>query len=192
MRTRSASVLMAVLLAGCATHAPPHADDEALIAPKTVFVIPPPTADTASVTVTQSIVAHYRDQSFACDVQIQLAPGTFDLVALDTLGRRALTVHWKNGKMSADAAPSLPPIMRPADVLADMAIVYGSDQMVSDAIAKSGATLNATATTRTIAKGGHDLIAVDYGAGEGWNRSAKLRNLAFGYEIDIQSAEVAQ
>ena len=192
MTMRTAFVLAALLLAGCATHPPPRADDEALIAPKTVFVIPPPAAESARITVAQAIVAHYRDQSFACDVQIQVTPGAFDLVALDTLGRRALTVHWKDGKLSAEAAPSLPPIMRPADVLADIAIVYGSDEAISGAIAKSGAVLNATATTRTISKGGHDLIAVDYGDGEGWNRSAKLRNLAFGYEINIQSAEVTQ
>lgn len=191
MKTQVAGILAAAFLAGCATHPPPRADDEALIAPKTVFVLPPPTAEGTPITVTQSIVATYRGQSFACDVQIQMTPGAFDLAALDALGRRALTVHWKDGKLSADAAASLPPIMRPADVLADIAIVYGSDQTVSDAIAKSGAVLSTTAAARTISKGGHELIAVDYGAGDGWNRSAKLRNLAFGYEIDIQSAEIA-
>ena len=30
-----------------------------------------------------------------------------------------------------------------------------------------------------------------HGDGEGWSRSAKLRNLAFGYEIDIRSIELS-
>lgn len=181
---------LALLLAGCAAR--PHlANDEALIAPNVVFFVPPPDASAAPKAVTQSIVAHYRDQSFTFDAQIQIAPNDLDLVALDGLGRRALTVHWKAGKMDFEAAPWLPPSMRPADILADIAIVYAPEQQVGQAIARSGGTLTTTPTGRTIAKGGRDLIVVDYGDGDGWNRSAKLRNLAFGYEIDIRSTELS-
>jgi hypothetical protein len=181
---------IALLLAGCASQ-PKLADDEALIAPRTSFVVPPPGADAAPKTVTQSIVAHYRDQSFTFDAEIQIAPQNFDLVALDGLGRRALTVHWTAGKMDFLGAPWLPPLMRPADILADIAIVYGPEQDVAQSVARSGATLTTTPTARTIAKGDRDLIVVDYGDGEGWSRSAKLRNLAFGYEIDIRSVELS-
>lgn len=179
-----------LLLAGCASR-PQLANDEALIAPRTAFAVPPPGADAVPKTVAQSIVAHYRDQSFTFDAQIQIAPQDFDLVALDGLGRRALTVHWKSGKMDFEAAPWLPPLMRPADILADIAIVYAPEQDIAQAIARSGATLTATPAGRTIAKGNRDLIVVDYGEGEGWNRSAKLRNVAFGYEIDIRSTELS-
>jgi hypothetical protein len=179
---------LVLLLAGCASR-PQLANDEALIAPRTTFAVPPPGADAVPKTVAQSIVAHYHDQSFTFDAQIQIAPQEFDLVALDGLGRRALTVHWTAGKMDYQAAPWLPPLMRPADILADIAIVYGSEQDIAQSIARSGATLTTTPRARTIAKGNHDLIVVDYGDGEGWSRSAKLRNLAFGYEIDIRSTE---
>lgn len=177
---------IALLLAGCASR-PQLANDEALIAPGIAFAVPPPGADAAPATVTQSIVAHYRNQPSTFDAQIQIAPNALDLVALDGLGRRALTVHWKSGKMDFEAAPWLPPSMRPADILADIAIVYAPEQDVAQAVARSGATLTTTSRGRTIAKGHRDLIVVDYGEGEGWNRSATLRNLAFGYEIDIRS-----
>ena len=177
----------ALLLAGCASRLP---DNEALIAPKTLIAVPPPEAD-GTVTVAQSIVARFRDHTFAFDAQIEMTPGRFDLVALDSLGRRALTVHWRSDGMDFDAAPWLPSVVRPADILADIAIVYGPEKGVAQSVARAGATLTETDTTRTISSAGGDLMIVDYGSGEGWNRSAKLRNLAFGYEIDIQSAEVA-
>ena len=191
MSTRVATRIgIVLLLTGCASQ-PPLANDEALIAPRTAFVVPSSGIDAVPKTVSQSIVAHYRDQSFTFDAQIQIAPQAFDLVALDGLGRRALTVHWTAGKMDFQAAPWLPPLMRPADILADIAIVYGSEPDVAQSVAHAGAALTTTPRTRTIAKGNRDLIVVDYGDGEGWNRSAKLRNLAFGYEIDIRSAELS-
>jgi hypothetical protein len=181
-------IAIGLLLTGCAS-GPQLANDEALIAPRTAFVVPPPAADAESKTIAQSIVAHYRDQSFTFAAQIQIAPQDFDLVALDGLGRRALTVHWTAGKMDFQAAPWLPPLMRPADILADIAIVYGPEHDVAQSVARSGATLTTTPRARTIAKGNRKLIVVDYGDGEGWDRSAKLRNLAFGYEIDIRSTD---
>jgi hypothetical protein len=188
---KKAVLLLAPLLvlAGCVTRPPPLPDNQALIAPKTVLVVTPPRPQAASESIAQSIVAHYRDQTFAFDAQIQIAPGTFDLVALDAMGRRALTAHWNGDRMNAETAPWLPPLMRPADILADIAIVYGPQDEVAQSITNAGATLSETGTTRTIAKGNRDLIVVEYGDGSGWSRSAKLRNLAFGYEIDIRSVE---
>ena len=34
------------------------------------------------------------------------------------------------------------------------------------------------------------IVVVDYGQGDGWNRSAHVRNVVFGYELDIQSVEL--
>lgn len=189
MNAQLALALAALTLSGCASQLP---DDEALIAPKTVFTVPRPEAAGGTTTVAQSIVARYQDRTFAFDAQIQIAPDAFDLVALDGLGRRALTVHWQAGKVNFEAAPWLPPAVRPADILADIAIVYGPQKTVSESVAQFGAVLTETDTTRAISRNSHDLVVVDYGSGQGWDRDAKLRNLAFGYEIDIQSKEVAR
>jgi len=191
MKRTALAFVPLVMLAGCVTRPPPLPDNEALIAPKTVMVVAPPRGHDGASSVAQSIVAHYRDQTFAFDAQIQIAPQTFDLVALDAMGRRAITVHWNGDKMSSEAAPWLPPLMRPADILADIAIVYGPGDEIAQSVANAGATLSETDTTRRIAKGNHDLIVVEYGDGTGWSRTAKLRNLAFGYEIDIRSVELS-
>ena len=189
-------LLAAMALSGCASQTtmqtrPMLADNEAMVAPKVIFVIPPPSALGQTVDLAQTIAAHYRNQSYVFDVQIQITPEKLDLVALDGFGRRALTVTWKADKIDYQPAPWLPPILRPADILADFVIVYWPDEVVSSSFRTSGAILAATDGGRKISTGRRNLIVVEYGKGEGWNRSAKLRNLAFGYEIDIQSSAIS-
>ncbi len=173
-------------LYGCAL-TPDLLDNQAMIAPNVTFVIPPPAAVGRSVSVTQNIVAHYGSHSFAFDGQLQITPAELDLVAVDGLGRRGLTVTWKAGAFDSKLAPWMPPLLRSADIVADIALVYWPKEALTSAL--SGATLTETATSRTVSAGGHDVIVIDYGNGTGWNRSATLRNVAFGYSIDIQSAE---
>ncbi|HEX3675571.1 MAG TPA: DUF3261 domain-containing protein [Rhizomicrobium sp.] len=188
MRRLSAFVLIASLSA-CASipTAPALPDNQSLIGPNTIFVIPPPSALNTTVNATQQIVAHYHGQSFSFQAQLQLTPQELDLAALDGFGRRALTVTWKGSAIDYQPAPWLPASVRPADILTDIALVFWPQT----ALAGSGVTVAETAKRRTISANGHDLIVVDYGDGAGWNRTAKLKNLSFGYEIDIQSAVTA-
>jgi hypothetical protein len=80
-------------------------------------------------------------------------------------------------------------VFRPADILAAFVIAYWPDDVVAAAMKGSAVTVATKDGVRRISRNGRDLIVVTYGPGEGWNRSATLKNLAFGYEIDIQSAE---
>ncbi len=159
-------------------------DNQALIGPDAIFVIPPPSVLNISVDATQQIVAHYHGQSFSFVAQVQITPQELDLAALDGLGRRALTVAWKGNTIDYKPATWLPASVRPADILTDIALVFWP----RNALAGTGVTVTETPTRRTISANGHDLIVVEYASGTGWNRAAKLKNIAFGYEIDIQSA----
>lgn len=185
-------VLAAIALSGCATAPTPKmADDTSMLAPHVPFVIPPPQALDENVGVAQQVVAHFRQQSFTFQTQIQITPDELDLAAIDGMGRRALTVTWKPNGLDSQKASWLPPELRPADILAAIAVVYWPEKAVVSALSPSGATLTETGGTRRISAGGRDLIVVKYGDGEGWNRSAALSNLAFGYDIEIQSAELS-
>jgi hypothetical protein len=183
-----------LLLAGCAAVPSPSTlgDTQAMIAPKIVFTVPPPSVLNQTVSVAQSITAHFKEQLFSFDAQIQLTPGELDLAALDGFGRRGLTVAWKPDGIVSQPAPWLPKFIRPADILADIALVYWPREALADSLLASGATLTQTESGRTVSANGRDLVVVEYGPGKDWNRPAKLRNLAFGYEIDIQSAEIAR
>jgi Protein of unknown function (DUF3261) len=185
MRHLSTFLLVASLSA-CASMptAPALPDNQALIGPNAIFIIPPPSALNMTVDATQQIVAHYHGQSFSFAAQLQLTPQELDLAALDGFGRRALTVTWKGSAIDYKPAPWLPSSVRPADILTDIALVFWPQTV----FVGSGVTVKDTPRRRTISANGHDLIVVDYAAGAGWNRTAKLKNIAFDYEIDIQSA----
>jgi hypothetical protein len=186
------ALLLALLLAACAgVPKPPPGlgENQAIVAPKTVLTIPPPSAAGRSVDLAQSIVAKFHGRSYALDMQIAIAPDRLDLVAMDGFGRRAMTVTWKDGVPSIQKAEWLPPVFRPADILASFVIAYWPDDVVKAAIADPSVQVSTKDGVRRISRGGKNLITVTYGPGEGWNRSAVLTNEAFGYEIAIQSAE---
>jgi hypothetical protein len=181
------------ILSGCVS-APPGANiapDEAAIAPQITFKIPPPSSVGRSVTATQTVVAKFRGNSFTFQSQIGITANGLELVALDGMGRRALTLTWNASGIDAKPAPWLPPMLRPSDILAGIAMVYWPDDALSATLKNSGATLAIQPGRRTIKTARGDIVVIDYGSGEGWNRSAHLRNVAFGYDLDIQSVELA-
>jgi hypothetical protein len=186
--------LALLALGGCAT-SPPGAniavpDNETLLAQGITCAMPPPVG--VNVNAAQTIVAHFRGQSFSFEAQIQSTPDEFDLVALDNLGRRAMSVKWRGGHMDYTRADWLPAAVRPADMIGDIAIVFWPDDIVGPALKACGASLTTTETGRVVKIRNRAVVDVRYENGEGWNRTAHLRNLAFGLSIDIQSAEIAK
>ena len=92
--------------------------------------MPPPTG--SNVSAAQTIVAHFRGQTYSFEAQIQETPDEFDLVALDNLGRRAMSVKWRGGHMDYTRADWLPAAVRPADMLGDIAIAYETTRKEAD------------------------------------------------------------
>jgi hypothetical protein len=193
---RAAALLAVFFLCGCASMPPISSgalrDDQAVLGPGLVCTIPSPSAAGGSTNAAQSIVAHFRDQTYAFQVQLQITPGEFDLAALDNLGRRALTVKWNGVHLDFTRAPWLPDLVRPADILTDVAIVYWPEGGVASALSACGARLSGSDGARTLTAHGRELMTVKYEKGDGWNRAAHLRNLALGFGIDVQSVELPQ
>ena len=193
---RSVFIVLALglLLQACVPTTPPlppgTPDDAALIAPHVLYKVPVPGALQDTIAVQQMIVARYRGQSFGFEAQIAITPQNLDLVAVDGLGRRALTIGWDGRELRYEPAPWLPPIFRPSDILASMSMAYWPDDAVRAALAEAKGTVTTSATQRTIAVNGKPLVVVDYGQGDGWSRSAHVKNMVFGYELDIQSVEL--
>lgn len=183
---RIALFAAALIVSGCASQ-PVLPDNQAFVAPNAILTLPPPSALGQSVDLAQSVVVHYRSRTFTFDTQIQIRPDKIDLVALDGFGQRTLTVTWKADKIEYRPSSWFPQDLRAANILADFVIAYWPAAALAPQVRAAGATLEETATGRRISRGHRDLVDVEYGSGEGWNRSAKLHNLAFGYEIDIQS-----
>lgn len=187
----SAILLLIFALAGCATVRGPDSGAEAMIAPAVRFATPGPQALGYQVVAEQMISAHYRGDSFVWEAHIDVSPERLDIVGLDSFGRRAFTMTWRGDSLSYEAASWLPAAIRPGNVLADIAILYWPQTAVQAALAHSGAVATTTATGRSIAAGGTEIVHVDYddAGARDWNGAAHLRNLAFGYRLDIQSVK---
>lgn len=175
-------------LAGCATTPQPEAS--ALIAPELRFAIPGPRELGYRVDASQLVTAHFRGDTQVFEAHLTVSPERLTFVGLDPLGRRALTVISTDAGISVDAAPWLPAGLKAENILADIAIMYWPEEAVRRGLSSSAAILHADPHERSITAAGREIIHVDYGPrqGESWAGSARYRNIAFGYELDLQSA----
>jgi hypothetical protein len=179
--------VLTIALWSCAAERDPGT--AVMIAPGVRFVTPGPQALGYRVVAQQMISAHYRGDSFVWEAHIAVSPEKLEIVGLDAFGRRAFTMTWGGGVLSYEAASWLPATVKPGNVLADIAILYWPQAAIRDALAGSGAIVATTASGRSIMVDGAEIIHVDYD-GDGardWRGTAHFRNLAFGYQLDIQS-----
>jgi hypothetical protein len=183
------ALLAFLLLAGCGTH-PVLPPDQAFIAPDVSITVPGPATLGRSAVIAQTVTASFRGQSFVFQAYVNIAPDVLELAALDGLGRRLFTVHWQSGAFDYAPSPAMPKDLRPANMLADLALIYWPADALQPLLAKAGATLQETSAGRTILKDGKPVIRIERPDGPGWTGTAHYRNLAFDYSLDIQSAEV--
>jgi hypothetical protein len=184
------NLLLVLPLTGCVGASLPLQGDTAFIAPNTRFRIPPPSLLHQTVAVAQTVQADYGGVGKVFEAQIAITPEGLDLVALDGLGRRALTISWHGHDPHAEVAPWLPEGVSPANMLADIALLYWPEVVLRPALLAAGARLEATSSRRTIYAGGSEVIRIDY-ARPGWGGQALLRNLAFGYSLSVNSVLLA-
>lgn len=159
------------------------------------FVIPDPSELGQLVNVAQRITARYRDRTFVFEGRLTASPEQLRLVGLDAFGQRALDIVWDGISVSFDSAPWLPDTLKPENILADIAIVYWPEEAVSRGLAESGGILRFDERKRSISMRSAEIITVTYGhpnGEEAWASSAKYRNIALGYELDLRSVAVGQ
>ena len=188
-------LLIATLLgsAGCAARyvASPGSTT---IAPGLQFAIPTGRELGYSVDSTQLITAHVRDQVQVFQAYVSATPDKVTIIAFDPFGGRALTVIATDDAIHTEVAPIVPAVLRPGNILADLAIVYWPATAVRRGLAGTSATLYDDESTRTITDNGREVIHVTYDTPHEntWTKVAHLRNIAFGYELDLQSSVTAK
>ena len=184
-------LLMPLLLGGCVAGLPIFGkelrDSQAVLARDLICEIPPQNAAGEDVSAAQTLTMTHRGKVYTFDAQIQMTAAGIDLVALDGLGRRAITIRWHGGGIDSSRASWIPTLVRPADVLANLMIVYLPLTAVAPALSACGATLTETADGRVVSNGKKDVIAVTYEPGTGWNCGAHLHNTSLDLRIDIKS-----
>jgi hypothetical protein len=171
--------------------APVTAEPNALlIGPGQRLNLPRPADLGRRIVTTQLITLRGYGQTVVLEVNLSITPERVTLVGLDGMGRRAVTITWTGQNVSAETAPWVPETLRPGSMLADIILIYWPETAVRKALPDGGELLQ-EARSRTIRVNGKDVLRVDYGwaAGARWNGTLRYSNLAWDYEVEVQSSE---
>jgi hypothetical protein len=159
------------------------------IAPGVEFAIPMGSELGYSVEATQLITARFRDKTQTFQAYLSVSPNNITLIAFDPFGGRALTIVATNAGIHTEAAPIVPAVLKPGNILADVAIVYWPASVIRQGLAGTSATLYEDQSERTISIGGREVVRVSYKGRHRntWAKAAYLHNIAYGYELDLRS-----
>lgn len=194
-RVALAAIVMVLVsfVTSCAYYlTPTQKSDRVYLAPGIEYRLPFPETFARSLQAIQFVTIRYGQQVFAFESHIQIAHNLETMIGLDLLGRRALSISWTGQDIVTDAASWLPEGFRVGNLLADLSIIYGPISTVREHLITSKASVLDDTRSRTIRLFDKDVIIISYDitGNDIWNGKVKYRNLAFGYELDIQSMVV--
>ena len=182
--------LTLALLASCAHQASESSGRIVRISPDLTLTLPRPGDLSQSLEASQLVTARYGAQSFAFEGHISATPERFLMIGLDSLGRRTMTITWTESAITYEAASWLPAQLRPENILADMVLLYWPELSVRSALAPSGGAVTVSPGRRIISRNDQPVVVIEYEAGDdgsSWSGRLRYRNLAFNYEMDVQS-----
>jgi Protein of unknown function (DUF3261) len=181
-------VLVTIFSASCATR---HeaSPGSTRIAPGLEFSIPTGRELGYSIEVTQLITAHYGDRVQVFQAYVGVSPEKITLIALDPFGNRALTVTATDDGIHTEAAPIVPTMLHAENILADLTIVYWPGSAIQRRLVGTSASLYDDQSERKINVDGREVVTVRYESPHEhtWAKRAHLHNIAYGYELDLQS-----
>lgn len=183
-------------LGGCVSDSDPAMTGEAgmLIGPRLPIRAIAPAEFAFRHQVTQVLTMRFGSQTINLEAQLATSKSEFRAILLDSLGRRAVTLVWRDGKLESQLADWLPPGIRADAIFADMMVLYGQPAALQAALADSGCTLELGKASRLLRCRDMDVLRAEYDlkSPKRLNGSVRYSNLAWGYEVDVQSAEVAR
>lgn len=185
--------LLLLALAACSRGSADMAPAPVRIAPDLMVTLPSPDDLDRTVEASQLLTASYGEQSFVFEARLSANRERFLMVGLDPMGRELLRVNWTRTGLDYTVAPWVPAGLRPEHMLADIVLLYWPEDAVRRALAPSGGTLVSGARSRLVTIGEKEVMRADYQPASGddpWTGRLHYRNLAWGYELDIQSSEV--
>jgi hypothetical protein len=181
-------VLVTIFSASCATRYE-ASPGSTRIAPGLEFSIPTGRELGYSIEVTQLITAHYGDRVQVFQAYVGVSPEKITLIALDPFGNRALTVTATDNGIHTEAAPIVPTMLHAKNILADLTIVYWPASAIRRRLVGTSASLYDDPSERKINVDGREVVHVIYDSPHehAWAKRAHLHNIAYGYELDLQS-----
>jgi hypothetical protein len=185
---RSLLILLMICSAGCAVRYE-VSPGSTRIAPGLELLLPSPRELGYSIEATQLITAHFADKVQVFQAYVSVSPEKITLIALDPFGNRALTVTATDDAIHTEEAPIVPTVLRAENILADLTIVYWPASSIRRRLEGTSASLYDDESERKISVDGREVVLVKYESTHehSWAKRARLRNIAYGYELDLQS-----
>ncbi len=120
---------------------------------------------------------------------VNVSPDKITLIALDPFGNRAMTIAATDDGIHTEATPIVPSVLHAENILADLTIVYWPASVVRHRLVGTSASMYDDQSERKISVDGRDVVQVSYESPHehSWAQRAHLHNLAYGYELDLQS-----
>lgn len=191
-------VALPILLGACASMpaawsgANSAAPGDTLIAPARRIVMPQPAELGRTVEARQLVTVKHNGTTVVFESRISITPTRMTFVGMDTLGRRAMSVEWDGKKMDVELASWVPPTLRPGSMMADLAMIYWPEASAKAAFASTGGDITVAGRQRIFRIDGKEILRAQYDwvDGAAWNGKLHYANLAWGYEVDVQSVEI--
>jgi hypothetical protein len=190
---RSLLILLMIFSAGCAVRYE-LSPGGTRIAPGLELLLPTPRELGYSIEATQLITARFADKVQVFQAYVSVSPEKITLIALDPFGNRALTVTVTDDAIHTEAAPIVPSVLHAENILADLALVYWPASSIQRRLEGTSASLYDDESERKITVDGREVVQVKYESPHehSWAKHAHLRNIAYGYELDLQSTVIGK
>ena len=141
------------------------------------------------------VTAHHDGDTVVFEAHLSVTPERALLVGVDATGQRLMTVTWRGGDITVERSPFLPQAVRPGAMLADLVVLYWPADVVRQALKSSGASLAVDAGSRIVSQRGKPVLQATYrgSALDPWSDAGlHYRNLAWGYDIDVETLQVSK
>jgi hypothetical protein len=182
-------LLALVLFATAACTTVPYEPDLVQISKGIWFRIPSPASLTGQMQVVQMIAVNSQDRKLLLEAHLSLTPAQIKLVSLDTLGRRAVTLHWDKDRIDSQAADWLPQEISAKMLAAHIALIYWPEAIIRGAIVGEELSLVETPASRKILQGNKEILTIQYDGNSGnrWQGKAVIKHVRLDYQLVVNS-----
>lgn len=172
-------------LAGCGPALP---SDIVGLAPSVALRLPDAGELGRGVEVAQMVHATHGGRDIAFEGQLSVTSERLLLACLDPMGQPVLTIRWSGREIHAQTTERFPSALRPENILADIILIYWPAAALRRGL--RNAVLEDGPGYRIIRPAGEALIRIDYEDADPWNGTARYRNLAWNYTLEVRSVEL--
>lgn len=181
--------------AGCATQqsqTSTFSGGQTMIGRGLAVTLPPPSDFGRKVQASQLLTMSFQGRIITFEARLSITREHLSLVALDTMGRRAMAITWNGVSLTYEKAPWVPAAIDPWAVLADIFMLYGNASVMNAQLAPAGCELIEEPMSRLVRCNGKDILKAEFGwrKNKPWNGMLHYGNLSWGYDVEVQSSEI--